>query len=104
MNPSIKVKDTVEIIAGREKGKKGKVLKVFPESGRVVVEKVNFIKRHTRPSQQSRQGGIVEKEGPIHISNVKVFCKKCNRSVRVRRLVGADNVKNRACARCGELF
>ena len=104
MNPNIKVNDVVEIIAGREKGKKGKVLKVFPRSERLVVEKVNFIKRHTRPSQQSRQGGIVEKEGPIHISNVMVFCKKCNKSVRVRRLVGADKVKNRACARCGELF
>jgi large subunit ribosomal protein L24 len=104
MNPSIKVNDTVEVIAGREKGKKGRVLKVFPRSERLVVEKVNFVKRHTRPSQKSRQGGIVEKEGPIHISNVMVFCKKCNRPVRVRRLVGADNVKSRACARCGELF
>ena len=104
MNPSIKVNDTVEIITGREKGKKGKVLKVFPRSERVVVEKVNFIKRHTRPSQQNRQGGIVEKEGSIHVSNVMVFCKKCNRSVRARRLIGADKAKNRACARCGELF
>ena len=98
-----RINDTVEVIAGREKGKRGRVLKVLPAKERVVIEKVNFVKRHTKPSQQSRQGGIVEKEGPIHVSNVMLFCKKCNRPVRVRNLRGADGAKNRACARCGEL-
>jgi len=98
-----RVNDTVEIIAGREKGKRGRVLKVLPAKGRVIVEKVNFVKRHTKPSQQSRQGGIVEKEGSIHVSNVMLFCKKCSKPVRVRNLRGADGVKSRACARCGEL-
>lgn len=63
--------DFVTIIAGKEKGKSGKVLRVFPEEQRVLVEKVNFIKRHTRPGRLSRQGGIVEREGKIHISNVR---------------------------------
>lgn len=104
MTINIKVNDTVAVIAGKEKGKKGRVLKVFPKDERVLVEKVNFIKRHTRPSQKNRQGGIVEKEGPLHASNLMLFCKKCNRPVRARRLKGADGVKSRACARCGELF
>jgi len=98
-----RVNDTVEVIAGREKGKKGRILKVLPAKERVVIEKVNFVKRHTKPSQQSRQGGIVEKEGAIHVSNVMLFCKKCNRAVRIKNLRGADGAKNRACARCGEL-
>lgn len=104
MGTGIKVNDTVVVTAGREKGKKGRVLKVFPRQEKVVVEKVNFIKRHTRPSQKSRQGGIVEKEGRIHITNVMIFCKKCNRPVRIRRLAGADGVKSRVCFRCGEVF
>ena len=99
-----KINDTVEVIAGREKGKKGRILKVLPAKQRVVIEKVNFVKRHTKPSQQSRQGGIVEKEGPIHVSNVMLFCKKCNKAVRARNLRGADGTKNRACAGCGELI
>jgi large subunit ribosomal protein L24 len=104
MGIGIKVKDTVAVIAGKEKGKKGRVLKVLPRTNRLIVEKVNFIKRHTKPSQQSRQGGIVEKEGPIHISNVMILCKKCNRPVRIKRLLGADGVKSRACIRCGDIL
>lgn len=104
MSVKIKINDTVEIIAGKEKGKKGRVLKVHPGARRVVVEKVNFVKRHTRPSQKSRQGGIVEKEGPIHLSNVMLFCKKCNKAVRIRNLLGADGAKSRSCATCGEIF
>ena len=104
MSVHIKVNDTVSVIAGSEKGKKGKVLKVFPDANRVIVEKINFIKRHTRPTQQNKQGGIVEKEAAIHASNVMVYCKKCSRPVRLRRLRGADGVKNRACARCGDIL
>lgn len=100
----IKVNDTVTVIAGKEKGKQGRVLKVLPGKERVVVEKINFIKRHTKPSQQSRQGGIVEKEGPVHVSNVMVHCKKCNKPVRTRNHAGADRTKNRSCASCGELL
>ncbi len=104
MSTRIKVNDNVAVISGRERGKKGRVLKVFPKTEQVVVEKVNFIKRHTRPSQKSRQGGIVEKEGPLHVSNVMLLCKKCNRPVRVRHLIGSDGSRSRACGSCGELF
>ena len=100
----IKVNDTVGVIAGKEKGKRGRVLRVLPSEERVIVEKVNFVKRHTKPSQKQRQGGIVEKEGPIHISNVQLFCKKCNKPVRVKNLTGAGGEKSRACGRCGEIL
>ena len=101
---AIKVNDTVAVIAGKEKGKRGRVLMVLPAEGRVIVEKVNFIKRHTKPSQKHRQGGIIEKEGPIHLSNVQLFCKKCSKPVRLRHVTGADGEKSRACARCGEVL
>jgi large subunit ribosomal protein L24 len=104
MATGIKVNDTVAVIAGKEKGKRGRVLKVLPGAEKVIVEKVNFIKRHTKPSQKQRQGGIVEKEGPLHISNVQVYCRKCNRPARLRRLTGTGGEKSRACARCGEVI
>ena len=100
----IKVNDTVAVVAGKEKGKRGRVLMVLPEKDRVIVEKVNFIKRHTKPSQKHRQGGIIEKEGPIHLSNVQPYCKKCSKPVRLRHVTGTDGAKSRACARCGDLF
>jgi large subunit ribosomal protein L24 len=104
MAKGIKVNDTVAVIAGKEKGKRGRVLMVLPEKGRVIVEKVNFIKRHTKPSQKHRQGGIIEREGAIHLSNVQLYCKKCGKPSRVRSLSGAGGEKNRACARCGEIL
>jgi len=73
MRIRIKKNDTVEVIAGEDKGKQGRVLAVFPDKGRVLVEGVNMIKRHTKPNQQNTQGGIIEKEAPIHVSNVKVL-------------------------------
>ena len=78
----IKKGDTVVIITGKYKGVKGKVLKSFPKTDRVIVEKVGFIKKHTRPSQQNQQGGIVEKEAPIHVSNVKLFNEKLGEVTR----------------------
>jgi len=104
MAKGIKVNDTVAVIAGREKGKRGRVLMVLPADERVVVEKVNFIKRHTKPSQKQRQGGIIEREGPLHLSNVQLYCKKCSKPARVRSLIGADGEKSRACARCGGIL
>ena len=101
---AIRVNDTVAVIAGKEKGKRGRVLMVLPEKQRVIVEKVNFIKRHTKPSQKQRQGGIIEREGAIHLSNVQPYCKKCAKPVRLRHTVGADGAKSRVCARCGETF
>ncbi len=99
----IKREDTVLVIAGKDKGRKGKVLRVFPSKSRVLVEKVNVVKRHTRPSQ-AHQGGIVEKEAPIHISNVMLVCPKCGDPTRVGFSVLDDGTKRRLCKRCGEII
>ena len=104
MARAIRINDTVAVVTGKEKGKRGRVLMVLPGKERVIVEKVNFIKRHTKPSQKQRQGGIIEREGPIHLSNVQLYCKKCAKPVRLRHLAGADGEKSRACARCGDLL
>ena len=98
----VKVNDTVVIISGKEKGKKGKVLKVFPRKNRVIVEKVNFIKRHSRPTQKQRQGGIIEKEGSIDLSKVMIYCKKCDQPVKLGNMVLQDGTKQRFCRRCQE--
>ncbi|NIA28517.1 MAG: 50S ribosomal protein L24 [Calditrichaeota bacterium] len=101
--------DQVLVLAGNYKGKKGKVLKVFPEEDRVIVEGVNFIKKHSRPTQQNPQGGIVEKEAPIHVANIMVICPKCNTPSRMGTVVVFDEAqqrKNRVriCKRCGEML
>lgn len=100
-NPKIRKGDMVEIIAGREKGKTGKILKVMRSNNRVVVEKLNLIKRHTKPTQKSPQGGILEKEGSISYSNVLLLCPKCNSGVRIGVKVQGDK-KLRICKKCGE--
>jgi len=96
--------DTVMVISGNDKGKRGKVLKVFPKTERVVVEGVNFIKRATRPSQKNPQGGIVEKEAPIAASNLMVVCPKCDTPSRVGRQVLTDGKRVRTCKSCGEML
>lgn len=98
-NPTIRKGDMVQIMAGREKGKTGKVLKVIRDSNRIVVEKLNLVKRHTRPSQANPQGGIVEKEAALAYANVLLLCPKCNRGVRVARKVQGDK-KVRTCKKC----
>jgi len=100
----IKKDDFVKIIAGKDRGKQGKVLRVFPQEGRLTVERVNMIKRHTRPTRQMQQGGIIEREGKLHISNVMLICSKCERGVRVGHRVLEDKKKVRICRRCGELL
>jgi large subunit ribosomal protein L24 len=100
----IRKDDLVQVIAGKEKGKSGKVLKVLAKKNRVVVEKINFIKRHSRPSGKTRQGGIIQKEAPIHISNVLLLCSKCNRGVRMGKRVLGDGKKALVCKKCGELI
>lgn len=79
----IKKNDTVMVIAGNDRGKTGKVLKVFPKESRVIVEGINLRKRHTKPSQKNPQGGILEKEAPIHISNVMIIDPKTNEPTRI---------------------
>jgi large subunit ribosomal protein L24 len=94
--------DLVGVIAGKERGKRGKVLRVLPDDGRVVVERVNMMKKHQRPTQKLRQGGIIEREGPLAISNVLLVCTRCDRPVRSGIRVLADGRKTRVCKRCGE--
>ncbi len=94
--------DMVVVVTGKDKGKRGKVLKVIPKTERVVVERINVVKRHTRPRGATQQGGIVEKEAPMHISNVMVVCPKCDRPVRTGHSFLADKRKVRVCKKCGE--
>ena len=96
--------DSVLVISGNYQGKKGKVLKVYPKESRVIVEGVNFIKRHTRATQKNPQGGIVEKEAPIHVSNLMVVCPKCDTPSRLGRKILEDGKKVRICRSCGEML
>jgi large subunit ribosomal protein L24 len=98
--------DTVVVLSGNDRGKTGKVLKVFPDKNQVVVEGVNMIKKHSRPTQQLPQGGIIEKEGPINVSNLKVVCPKCNRPTRIGVRILEDKSKVRYCKHpdCGEII
>ena len=100
---AIRKNDTVLVIAGREKGKRGKVLFVLPARERVVVEHINMIKRHQRPTQKLRQGGIIEREAPLHVSNVMLVCSKCDKATRVGVRVLADDRRARVCRRCGDI-
>ncbi len=98
----IRKNDQVEITSGREIGKRGKVLNVFLAKERALVEGLNMIKRHTRPTQNNQQGGILEKEGSVHVSNLMLVCSKCNKRARVRNKRLEDGRKVRLCHRCGE--
>ena len=100
----IRKNDLVQVIAGKEKGKTGKVLKILYKKNRVVVEKVNFIKKHSRPTGRTRQGGIIEKEAPIHVSNVLIVCPKCNRGVRTGNRFLEGGKKALVCRKCGEIM
>ncbi len=98
----IKKNDNVMVISGKEKGKRGRVIAVYPATNRVLVEKLNMIKRHTRPTQQIRQGGIVEKESPISASNVQLICSKCDKPTTVSRQAQGDGPRVRVCKTCSE--
>lgn len=99
----VKKGDNVYILTGKDAGKKGKVLQALPSKKKVVVEGVNIVKRHTRPSQSAPQGGIVEQEAPIDSSNVMLVCGKCDKPTRITKKF-ADDRYYRACKKCGELF
>ncbi|MFZ5590518.1 MAG: 50S ribosomal protein L24 [Bacillota bacterium] len=96
--------DTVLVITGKYAGKKGKVLEVQPDKSRVVVEGVNIIKRHTRPNPKLMQGGILEREAPIHSSNVMLVCTKCDKPTRIAKKFLEDGKKVRVCKKCGEVL
>ena len=98
----IKKDDKVKVIAGKDKGKIGKVLKVDRKNNRLLVEKINLTKRHTKPSAKNRQGGIVEGETPVVISNVMIMCNKCISPTRIKKQNLEDGKKIRLCVKCGE--
>ncbi len=100
----IKKNDLVMVINGKEKGKSGRVLKVLPEKEKVLIEKINFIKKHSRPHGQQRRGGIIEKEAPLHLSNVMLLCEKCNKPVRIGHRIVEGSKKARFCRKCEEIF
>ena len=96
--------DSVVITAGKDKGKKGSILQAIPKEGKVIVEGVNVIKRHSKPNKANPQGGIIEREAPVAASNAMPFCTKCNKGVRISKKILADGKKVRTCAICGEVF
>lgn len=101
LSTNIRKNDTVQVIAGRDKGKQGRVLQVDRKAGRVLVEHVMMIKKHVRPNPQRQiKGGIAEREGKIHLSNVMVVCPACGPS-RIGKRVAADGTRTRICRKCG---
>lgn len=100
----IKKGDMVQVSSGHERGKTGKVLAILTKKERVLVERLNMVKKHMKPSQQAQQGGIVEKEAALPLSAVNLFCPKCNKGVRVFTKVAKDKKKARACQSCEEIL
>ncbi len=98
----LKKDDLVMVVTGRERGKTGKVMRVMAGEARVIVERLNVMKRHSKPRGPQSPGGIVEKEAPLPISNVMFFCERCNAPVRVGIKAAADGARIRVCRRCGE--
>jgi large subunit ribosomal protein L24 len=94
--------DTVLVVAGKERGKSGKVTRVLPDKGRVVVERLNMVKRHQKARGPQAGGGILEKEAPLDISNVMLLCSKCNKPARVGKKLLDDGSRVRVCRGCGE--
>ena len=100
----IKKNDIVYVLAGRDRGKTGKVFRVFPKKNRALVEGVNYVKKHARKTKQDQQGGIVQKETSINMSNLALFCKTCNKAGRTGINILADGTRSRFCKRCKEVF
>lgn len=94
--------DTVEVVGGKYRGKRGKILRVIPDFGRIIVEGVNVVKRHAKPTQKMPQGGIVEKEAPIPSSKVMLVCTRCGEASRIGHDLMPDGTKVRVCRNCGE--
>jgi len=104
MGLGIKKNDTISVITGKEKGKKGRVLSVSPLKDQLLIEKVNIIKRHMKPTRKYTQGGIIEKEAPLHISNVMLVCPKCSKPTRIGNSLLQDGRKVRMCKKCREVI
>ncbi|KLO23854.1 50S ribosomal protein L24 [Marinitoga sp. 1155] len=100
----IKKGDLVKVISGKDKGKEGKILRVIPKLNRVIVENVNIVKKHQRPTQQLREGGIIEQPSPIHISKVMIVCPSCGKPTRVGYRFLEEGKKVRICRKCNEII
>ena len=100
----IKKGDTVTVLSGKDRGKTGKVLRVWPEQGRALVERINFLKHFERRSQQNQSGGVIEREGPLALSKLALVCPRCRQSSRVGWSLSPQNGKQRICRRCNEVF
>ena len=100
----VKKNDRVKIIAGKDRGKTGKVLFVDKKNSRIIVEGLNIVKKTKRPDQQSQKGGIIDIEAPLSISNIKVVCPKCDEAVRVKKKKLENGKLVRICGKCGEIL
>lgn len=98
---NLRVNDQVEVIAGKDKGRVGKILKVDKQAGRAVVERINMIKRHLKPTDATKAGQILEKEASVHISNLMLICPECTKTVRIGKKLLEDGSKVRVCKGCG---
>ena len=103
MGLGIKKNDTVILLSGDEKGKSGRVLSVFSSEDKVLIESLNMIKRHMKPSKKYSQGGIIEKEAPVQLSKVMLVCPKCNTPTRIGNKILENGKKIRSCKKCGEV-
>jgi large subunit ribosomal protein L24 len=99
----LRKEDLVQVIAGKDKGKQGKILKIDHEKGRVIIAGINMVKKAMKKKAQTDRGGIVEVEAPLHISNVMIICKKCNKPVRIGYKFEGE-IKKRVCRKCGEVL
>jgi large subunit ribosomal protein L24 len=98
----LKVNDQVEVISGKDKGRVGKILRIYNKTDKALIERVNMIKRHTKPTAAGQQGQIIEKEAPIHVSNVMLVCPKCTETTRIGKKTLDDSSKVRVCRKCSE--
>lgn len=104
MGIGIKKEDTVTVTCGKEKGKRGRVLSVIPSKDQLIIEKVNIVKKHLKPNKAYSQGGIIEKEAPVNISNVLLICPKCGKAARIGNLILESGKKVRICRKCKEVI
>ena len=100
----VKTGDTVIVISGKDKGKKGKVMAVSPKEGKVIVENVNMVSKHIKPRRMGEAGGIVKAEGAMYASKVQIVCPRCKKPTRIGHKINEDGTKNRICRKCGEIL
>ena len=100
----VKTNDTVVILSGKDKGKKGKVLEVSPTEGKIIVEGLNMVTKHVKPRRMGESGGIVKAEAPLYASKVQLVCPKCDKPTRLAHKILENGTKERVCKKCGETF